>query len=145
MTMIDHPEQVERLMERLGTALPIPARLTPEVQMILRRQRGVTVPADCSVTWISYAGDDGGIICRLEAPVETAEAVFASITHLHFDPRLPFTREIVAYQKHRVKRLRIQLNRPGLTAEPTIKRVSATTLTKAVSCTRDVCPYEFMT
>jgi len=108
MTMIDHPEQVERLMERLGTALPIPARLTPEVQMILRRQRGVTVPADCSVTWISYAGDDGGIICRLEAPVETAEAVFASITHLHFDPRLPFTREIVAYQKHRVKRLRIQ-------------------------------------
>ena len=108
MTMIDHPEQVERLMERLGTALPIPARLTPEVQMILRRQRGVTVPADCSVTWISYAGDEGGIVCRLEAPAEMAEAVFASITHLHFDPRLPFTREIVAYQKHRVKRLRIQ-------------------------------------
>jgi hypothetical protein len=25
-----------------------------------------------------------------------------------FDPRLPFTREIVAYQKHQVKRLRIQ-------------------------------------
>ena len=35
-------------------------------------------------------------------------AVFASITHLRFDPRLSFTREIVAYQKHRVKRLRIQ-------------------------------------
>ena len=108
MTMIDHPEQVERLMERLGTALPIPAHLTPEVQMTLRRQRGVTVPADCSVTWISYAGDEGGIVCRLEAPTETAEAVFASITHLRFDPRLPLTREIVAYQKHRVKRLRIQ-------------------------------------
>jgi hypothetical protein len=30
MTMIDHPEQVERLMERLGAALPIPARLTPK-------------------------------------------------------------------------------------------------------------------
>jgi hypothetical protein len=43
-----------------------------------------------------------------EAPAETAEAVFASITHLRFDPRLSFTREIVAYQKHRVKRLRIQ-------------------------------------
>lgn len=107
MTMIDHPEQVERLMERLGTALPIPAHLTPEVQLTLRQQRGVTMPADCRVTWISYAGDEGGIVCRLEAP-ETAEAVFASITHLRFDPRLPFTREIVAYQKHRVKRLRIQ-------------------------------------
>jgi hypothetical protein len=75
MTVIDHPEQVERLMERLGTALPIPARLTPEVQMTLRQQRGVTMPVDCSVTWISYAGDDGGIVCRLEAPAETAEAV----------------------------------------------------------------------
>jgi hypothetical protein len=108
MTMIDHPEQVERLMERLGAALPIPARLTPEIQMTLRQQRGVTVPTNCSVTWISYAGDDGGIVCRLEAAAETAEAVFASITHLRFDPRLPVTREIVAYQKHRVKRLRLQ-------------------------------------
>ena len=61
MTVIDHPEQVERLMERLGTALPIPARLTPEVQITLRRQRGVIMPANCSVTWISYAGDEGGI------------------------------------------------------------------------------------
>jgi hypothetical protein len=63
MTTIDHPGQVERLMERLGTALPIPARLTPEVQMTLRQERGVTMPADCSVTWISYAGDEGGIVC----------------------------------------------------------------------------------
>jgi hypothetical protein len=47
MTVIDHPEQVERLMERLGTTLPIPARLTPEVQMTLRQQRGVTMPVDC--------------------------------------------------------------------------------------------------
>ena len=60
---------------------------------------------DCSATWISYAGDEGGIVCRLETPAET---VFASITHLRFDQRLPFTREIVAYQKHRVKRMRIQ-------------------------------------
>ena len=106
MTMIDRPEQ--RLMERLGTALPIPAHMTPEVRMTLRRQRGVTVPADCSVTGISYAGDEGGIVCRLEAPAEMAGAVFASITHLRFDPRLPLTREIIAYQKHRVKRLRVQ-------------------------------------
>jgi hypothetical protein len=64
MTMIDHPEQVERLMERLSTALPIPARLTPEVQMTLQQQRGVTMTTDCSVTWITYAGDEGGIVCR---------------------------------------------------------------------------------
>jgi hypothetical protein len=33
---------------------------------------------------------------------------FLSITHLGFDPRLPLTSEITAYQKHRVKRLRRQ-------------------------------------
>jgi hypothetical protein len=31
--MIDRPDQVERLMERLSATLPIPARVTPEVQM----------------------------------------------------------------------------------------------------------------
>src|ERR1700755_711270 len=108
MTMIDHPEQVERLLERLGTALPIPARLTPEVQMTLRQQRGVTMPANCSVTWISYSGDEGGIVCRLEAGAETAEAGVRSLTHLRFHPRQLLTREIVAYQKHRVKSLRMQ-------------------------------------
>jgi hypothetical protein len=106
--MIDHPDQVERLMERLSATLPIPARVTPEVQMTLQQQRGVAMPASCSVTWISYAGDEGGIVCRLEAAAETTKAVFASITHLRFDPRLPLAREIVAYQKHRVKRLRRQ-------------------------------------
>ena len=106
--MIDHPDQVERLMERLSAALPIPARVTPEVQMTLRQQAGVAVPAEYSVTWISYAGDESGIVCRVEAAAETTEAVFASITHLRFDPRLPLAREIVAYQKHRVKRLRRQ-------------------------------------
>jgi hypothetical protein len=74
--------------------------------MTLQQQRGVAMPASCSVTWISYAGDEGGIMCRLDTGADTANAVFTSITHLRFDPRLPLAREIVAYQKHRVKRLR---------------------------------------
>ena len=40
------------------------------------------------------------------ADIPKTEAVFASITHLRFDPRLSVSREIIAYQKHRVKRLR---------------------------------------
>ena len=103
--MIDHPDQVERLMERLSAALPFPARVTPEVQLALQKERGVAMPPDCTVTWISYAGDDGGIVCRVEAEIAKTEAVFASITHLRFDPRSPLSREIIAYQKHRVKRL----------------------------------------
>ncbi len=106
--MIDRPDQVERLLERLGAALPIPARPTPELQATLQKRNGIPLPADCRVTWVSYAGDEGGIVCKLEGTAETAEAVVASITHLRFDPRLPVTREIVTYQKHRVKRLRRQ-------------------------------------
>ena len=56
----------------------------------------------------SYAGDEDGIICKLEGASENAEAVFAPITHLRFDPRLPVAREITAYQKHRTKRMRLQ-------------------------------------
>jgi hypothetical protein len=106
--MIDHPDQVERLMDRLGATLPILARVTPELQATLRKQRGVALPASCSVTWVSYAGDEGGIICQLDTGAETAEVVLASMTHLHFDSRLPLAREISAYQRHRVKRLRRQ-------------------------------------
>jgi hypothetical protein len=106
--MIDRPDQVERLMERLGAALPIPTRATPELQATLRAQRGVALPTNCRVTWVSYAGEEGGIVCKLEGTSDLAEAVFASITHLRFDARLPLARDIAAYQKHRVKRLRRQ-------------------------------------
>jgi hypothetical protein len=61
--------------------------------------------AACSITWISYAGDEGGIVCRLHFGDEAKNAAFVSITHLRFDARLPLAHEIIAYQKHRVKRL----------------------------------------
>ena len=47
-------------------------------------------------------------MCRLDFAQETEKDVFASITHLRFDPGLPLAREIAAYQKHHVKRLRRQ-------------------------------------
>ncbi len=62
----------------------------------------------CAVTWITYMGDEGGIVCKLDLGSGLGKEAFTSITHLRFDPRLPLTREITAYQKHRVKRLRRQ-------------------------------------
>jgi hypothetical protein len=44
----------------------------------------------------------------LEFAPLTEAAAFASLTHLQFDARLPLARDIAAYQKHRVKRLRRQ-------------------------------------
>ena len=105
--MIDRPDQVERLLEQLGAALPIQARVTPKLQALLQEKNSITVLAACNVTWVSYAGDEGGIICKLDAGADTS-AVFTSLTHLRFDPRLPLARDILTYQKHRVKRLRRQ-------------------------------------
>ena len=105
--MIDNPEPVERLLAKLQTALPVRARLTPEAAAMLQAQNAVTgkIPPGCSISWISYAGDEGGIVCRLDFGQETESAVFTSITHLRFDPRLALAREITAYQKRRVRRL----------------------------------------
>jgi hypothetical protein len=107
--VIDNPDQAERLFDRLKAALPLPARMTPELAATLQAKNTATeIPSTCSITWISYAGDEGGIVCRLEFAREIETAAFASITHLRFDARLPLARDIAAYQKHRVKRLRRQ-------------------------------------
>jgi hypothetical protein len=107
--MIDNPDQAERLLARLQAALPLPARVTPELAATLQTKNTKSdIPSTCSITWISYAGDEGGIVCRLDFTREIEAAAFASITHLRFDPRLPLARDIAAYQKHRIKRLRHQ-------------------------------------
>ena len=105
--MIDNAAQVERLLAKLEAALPLTARATPELAAILQVQNPTgEISSACTITWISYAGDEGGIMCRLEFDQQTKKAAFTSITHLRFDPRLPLARDIAAYQKHRVKRLR---------------------------------------
>ena len=107
--MIDNPTQAERLLSRLQAALPMPARMTSELTATLRTSETATeIPAACSIVALHYAGDEGGIVCGLDVATVTGNAVYTSITHLRFDPRLPLAREITAYQKHRVKRLRRQ-------------------------------------
>jgi hypothetical protein len=62
-----------------------------------------------------YMGDEGGVMCHLTFDEEDATEVFlTSITYLVFYRRLPVAREIAAYQKHRIKRLR----RGGSTVAP---------------------------
>jgi hypothetical protein len=106
--LIDNPVQVDRLLPMLRSSLPFAARMTPELAGTLREQLdGMDVPSACELTRVDYAGDEGGIMCRLVLGGETGERVFfVSITHLRFDGRSPLAREIAAYQKRRCKRLR---------------------------------------
>ena len=107
--MIDNPLTAMDLLDKLTAALPFPARLTPELQALLRNQHlGSAVPTNCQVILLRYTGDEGGILCKLDLGPNVENAAYVSITHLRFDPRLPLAREINAYQKHRVKHLRRQ-------------------------------------
>ncbi len=62
---------------------------------------------------IIYLGDGGGIMCSLDIGENEAKtAPLVSITHLMFYRRVPLSREIQAYQRDRVRKLRQQGRRP---------------------------------
>jgi hypothetical protein len=106
--VIDNPLQVELLIAKLKAALPLPATATPPLLAQVQEQApDLDLSSRCQITGIHYAGDEGGIVCKLDFGTEDDRAVFVvSITYLTFDRRLPLAREIAAYQKHRVKRIR---------------------------------------
>ena len=103
--VIDNPVQVQRLLASLQDAIPLQARATSELAEMLETQNIANSASTATITAVSYAGDEGGIMCRLEIP-PNENAVHISITHLRFDPRAQVAREITAYQKHRVKHLK---------------------------------------
>ena len=106
--MIDNPMQVDRLLGRLKEAVPFVARPSPALAAIIRgKAPGLSISPECQVTWVGYAGDDGGIMCHLDlGAASTSEQCVVSLTQLVVRPGTPMAREIGAYQKHRNKRLR---------------------------------------
>lgn len=114
--MIDNQDQVERLLLRLTEALPLPAIVPPSLMASLRgRSPSAKLSRDCEITKIFYSGDEGGVLCHVTFDDEQEKEVFlVSITHLAFDRRLPIAREIAAYQKHRIKRIRRNTATDGL-------------------------------
>ena len=106
--MIDNPDQVERLVALLRESLPLFATVTPEVAAAIREQSPKADPLRrYPISQGDYAGDEGGIVCKVElGPENDGKALFASITHLRFSHAGPIARQIAAYQKHRIKRLR---------------------------------------
>ena len=54
---------------------------------------------------VSYAGDEGGILCHIE-PEDSSRALVVSLTHLRVRRSLPFAAAVFDYQKHRTKKLR---------------------------------------
>ena len=113
-----HPRQIlpqaPRFYFQAGRAvlgrrpLPVEARLsTSVVQLLSNDSPSVTIPPKCHVVNVSYAGEDGGIVCGLALGGPDSRAThFVSITHLIFERKLPLFRQNDAYQRHRVKKIK---------------------------------------
>ncbi len=111
--MIDQHEKTDQLIARLQESLPIEVNITsPLAKLLAEKSPDIPIPAKCNVTSVFYTGDMGGIIRGLDIGGPNAESAhLVSITHLSFHRRVPLSREIEAYQRHRTKKLRQQQDR----------------------------------
>ena len=95
-------------MAALKAAVPFEVELTPEVvQQLQARNAAHADQTRRIVSDLSYAGDEGGIVCHI-VPLDDKEALFISITHVRMPRIMPLAAAVVDYQKHRVKKLRKQ-------------------------------------
>ena len=108
--MLDNPEKTARLMITLKEAVPFEVELTPSAIALLRAKHIVdNVKTTQTVLHVSYAGDEGGILCHVE-PEETEKVIIISLTHVRVHRSLPLAAAVFDYQKHRVKKLKKQGN-----------------------------------
>ena len=111
--MIDDPEKTDRLVAELKASLPIETRLSQILmRAIVKQSPGLAIADSCNVVSIFYTGEEGGIVCGLDiGGPDTKTPYIVSITHLGFDRRMPLFRQIDAYQRHRIKKLKQQSGR----------------------------------
>lgn len=106
--MIDNEQNTDALLGKLRGGLPMNAHIGVEAhKMIKEKTPELMYSRQCQITDVTYFGDEGGIMCYLDFSIYGQDdAHVVSITHLNFDRRDPLSRDILAYQKHRVKRLK---------------------------------------
>ncbi len=101
------------LIARMKEVLPITVSLTTQLQrMLAAKSPEISVPERCDVIDVMNVGDEGGICCALafgSSDAQTAHIV--SLTHLKLDRRSPLSRDVEAYQNHRIKKLKRQKGR----------------------------------
>jgi hypothetical protein len=106
--VLDNHEKAQRLLASLKASLPFEVELTPSLAQHLRGQH--VASADNKrhgVSDVSYAGDEGGIVCHI-VPPDGREALIVSLTHVRVSRSMPLATAIAEYQKHRIKKLKKQ-------------------------------------
>ena len=105
--MLDHPEKTARLLAELKAAVPFKVALTPQLVAHLRAEHVVVAETEHTVSDLSYASDEGGIVCHL-VPSEAGAALVVSLTHVSVPRSMPLSSAVLRYQMHRVKKLKKQ-------------------------------------
>jgi hypothetical protein len=105
--VLDNPRKTAQLIFALKAATPFDVDLTPEAAKSLQDENRSGGERRRVVSGVYYAGDEGGILCRLVSPGED-KAIYISLTHLRVPLTMPLAPFIIDYQRHRVKKLRKQ-------------------------------------
>jgi hypothetical protein len=106
--MLDHPEKTARLLAALKAAVPFEVELVPSLVKYLHAQHdAVADQIRHTVSDLSYAGDEGGIVCHM-VPLETGKALVVSLTQVRVLRSMPLATAVADYHNHRVKKLKKQ-------------------------------------
>ena len=114
--MLDNPKKTEPLLVALKAAVPFEVELMPALIEHLRAENTATLnEIRQTVSDVSYAGDEGGIVCHI-VPSDRREALVVSLTHVRMPRTMPLASAVIDYQKHRVKKLKkaeVELSSPN--------------------------------
>lgn len=113
--MIDSPEKTVKLMKSMKLCLLIPGYPTTALLQFLRGQPNLTSlkhllksTQPLLIEEIFYLGEEGGIGCAIRFPMVMKEDLIVSLTHLRVEATHPLFKEIAAYQKGRIRKLKKQ-------------------------------------
>jgi hypothetical protein len=99
--MLDHPEKTPKLLTALKAVVPFEVELTEQLVKQLRAQHHAGADQKHhTVSDLSYAGDEGGIVCHI-VPPENQGVIAVSLTHVRVPRTMPLAAAVADYQKHR--------------------------------------------
>jgi len=106
--MIDNPRKTARLLAALKQAVPFKVELVPSLVDYLRAQHvAIAAEPENIVSDLSYAGDEGGIVCHLVRS-EEREGLVVSLTQVRVPRSMPLAPAVAEYHNHRVRKLKKQ-------------------------------------
>jgi hypothetical protein len=106
--MLDNLEKTTRLLTALKAAVPFEVEVLPSVIKHLQSENcTITNPTRQLVSDLSYAGDEGGIVCHISHEGKR-EALIMSLTHVRVPRTNRLAAAVIDYQKHRIKKLKKQ-------------------------------------